>query len=423
MTKLAILGGNKAVPEGLIKKWPPVDAEDEKLVLASLRSDNHAFGPNCEALVREFAEWNGNKYCLFTNSGTAALHMALAACGVGAGDHVLVTAYSWSASATCILHHNAIPVFVEIDWATMIMAPDKIEAAITPKTKAIVVVHLNGLMVNMEKVMAVAHKHNLKVVEDACQAHGARYAGRKAGTWGDAAAFSLNQNKMLCAGEGGFLVTDNEEIYKAAVQIWNFGENRTPAQSRDYHAYALGWMYRGNDLTAAFARAQLKRLNVHIDIARSNAQGLNRELAGLKGVVLPVEPPNHFHNWYNHTCRVDTQALGWTGNPSALRNAILDALRAEGVTAGVYQHWTLPAMTVFQAQNAYGGGCPWTCPLTNLNGVDYSPERFPITQRHVDTHFGIATQLRAPNGSEVVRAIAEAYQKVLANINNLEIKE
>jgi dTDP-4-amino-4,6-dideoxygalactose transaminase len=420
---LAIHGGKKAVPDGLIKKWPPVNKEDEKMVLASLRGTSHAFGPNCQALVNEFAAWNGNKYCLFTNSGTAALHMSLAACGISAGDHVLVTAYSWSASATCILHHNAIPVFVEIDWDTMIMDPDKIEAAITPKTRAIVVVHLNGLMVDMEKVMAVARKHKLKVVEDACQAHGARFDGRKAGTWGDASAFSLNQNKMLCGGEGGFLVTDSEDTYNAAVKIWNFGENRTPAQSRDYHAYALGWMYRGNDLTAAFTRAQLKRLDSYIETTRANAKILLRALKGVKGLVLPIEPDRCFHNWYNFTCRVDPKTVGWTGKPAALRDAVIKALSAEGVSTGVYQSWTLPAMTVFQAHNAYGGGCPWSCPQTDLAGVDYSPKRFPVTQRHVDAHFGFSMQLRPPNDAKVVRAIAEAYQKVFSNIDKLQIKE
>ena len=107
--------------------------------------------PNCAALEREFAEWNGNRFAITTNSGTAALHMAVAACGCGAGDHVLVTAYSWSSSATCVIHHNCLPVFVDIDFATMNMDVDKIEAAITPKTKAIIVVHLHGLAVNMDK--------------------------------------------------------------------------------------------------------------------------------------------------------------------------------------------------------------------------------------------------------------------------------
>jgi len=208
-TKLALNGGEPAVPPGTIKKWPPIDDVDREMVLASLHGDNHAFGPNCEAFQKEFAAWNGNCYALTTNSGTAALHMGVAACDCGAGDEVIVPAYSWSSSVTCVLQHNAIPVFVDIDFDTMNIDVNKIEAAITPKTKAIIVVHLHGLTVEMDPVLAVARKYGLKVIEDACQAHGAEYKGRKAGLWGDCAAFSLNQNKNLCSGEGGMFVTES----------------------------------------------------------------------------------------------------------------------------------------------------------------------------------------------------------------------
>ncbi|MHC4714375.1 MAG: aminotransferase class I/II-fold pyridoxal phosphate-dependent enzyme, partial [Planctomycetota bacterium] len=119
MGRLAILGGEAAIPKDLVKKWPPVGETDREMVLASLAGNNHAFGPNCQAFEKEFAAWNGNSFAINTNSGTAALHMSLAACGLSAGDHVLVPAYSWSSSATCVIHHNCIPVFVDIDFETM----------------------------------------------------------------------------------------------------------------------------------------------------------------------------------------------------------------------------------------------------------------------------------------------------------------
>lgn len=290
MAELAILGGPRTVPAGAIKPWPPISDLDREYVMASLNGDSHAFGPNCVALEKEFAEWNGNQFAITTNSGTAALHMAVAACGCGVGDHVLVTAYSWSASATCIMHHNCLPVFVDIDFDTINIDVDKIEAAITPKTKAIIIVHLHGLAVNMEKVMAVARKHNLKVIEDACQAHGALFNGKKVGTFGDCAAFSLNQNKCLCSGEGGMFVTNDEEIARKARQLWSFGETSTPMESRDYHAYALGWMYRNNDLTAAFGRSQLARLDEHLAVSRGHAPVLYEALQGIKGLILPTAP-------------------------------------------------------------------------------------------------------------------------------------
>lgn len=418
--KLAILGGTPVLPAGAIKKWPPVDDTDRNLVLESLNGENHCYGSHCRQLETEFAAWNGNRFATVTNSGTAALHMCVAACGVGAGDHVLVTAYSWSSSATCIIHHNAIPVFVDIDFDTINIDVDKIEAAITPRTKAIIVVHLHGLAVNMEKVLAVARKHNLKVIEDSCQAHGATFNGKKVGTFGDCAAFSFNQNKCLCAGEGGMFVTDNEEIRAKALQVWNFGESRTPAESRDYHAYALGWMYRSNDLTAAFALAQLRKLDSYIDIQRVNGAALNRALVGIKGLIMPVEPAGHFHNWYNYTSRIDMQAIGWTGEPRRMRDAIMAALKAEGVPAGVWQNYILPSMTVFQAKNAYGGGCPWTCMGGAGADVQYNPANFPVAQRHTDTHFGMTTPLRAPNGSDVAVRVGEAFRKVFEQAGRID---
>ncbi|HEY3418327.1 MAG TPA: DegT/DnrJ/EryC1/StrS family aminotransferase [Armatimonadota bacterium] len=421
MSQLAILGGAKAVPDGMMKGWPPVGDLDRQYVLASLEGGSHAYGPNCDPFAQEFAAWNGNRYAIFTNSGTAALHMAVAACGCSAGDQVIVTAYSWSSSATAIIHHNCIPVFVDIDFDTINMDVEKIEAAITPKTKAIIVVHLHGLAVDMDKVMAVARKHHLKVIEDACQAHGALFNGKKVGTFGDCATFSFNQNKCLCAGEGGMFVTDNDEIAAAARQLWSFGETRTPSESRDYHAYALGWMYRAPDLTAAFGRAQLSKLDDYLATQRENAAVLLQGIKDLPGIIVPVEPAGHLHNWYNFTTRIDMEAVGWTGNPVVLRDAVMKALNAEGIPVGIWQHFILPAMTVFRAKNAYGHGCPWHC--EHGLDVEYHPEDYPVAQRHCDTHFGMTTPLRAPHGTDAAAALAEGFRKVFTQIDRLPIAE
>jgi len=417
--QLAILGGKRAIPEGTIADWPPIDETDEKMVLASLNGGKLACGPNVKAFGEEWAAWNGNKHAIVTNSGTAALHMCIVACGVGAGDHVLVTAYSWSSSATCIIHHNAIPVFVDIDFDSINIDVDKIEAAITPRTKAIVVVHLHGLAVNMDKVMAVAREHNLKVIEDSCQAHGALLDGKKVGTMGDCAAFSFNQNKCLCTGEGGMFVTDDDEMQARAAQLWSFGETRTPHEDRDYHAYALGWMYRCSDLVAAFGRAQLQKLDGYFEIQRENGAVLNERLRNVNGLILPTEPEGHTHNWYNYTSRIDMNAIGWTGDPVRMRDAVMAALNAEGLPVGTWQRFILPAMTVFRAKNAYGGGCPWSCPNAGPD-VDYEPADFPVAQKHSDTHFGMTVPLRAPNRTAVAEKVADAFEKVFANIDSID---
>jgi dTDP-4-amino-4,6-dideoxygalactose transaminase len=422
--KLAINGGTPLIPEGFVKKWPPVEDIDREMVMASLEGTNHSFGPNCTKFEKEFAEWNGNTYAITTNSGTAALHMAVAACGCSAGDHVIVPAYSWSSSATCVMHHNCIPIFIDIDYDTMNIDVNRIEQAITPRTKAIIAVHLHGLSVNMEKVCEVAKRHGLKVIEDACQSHGARYKDKKTGTWGDCAAFSFNQNKCLCSGEGGMFVTDNEEIYKRARQVWSFGENRTPVEDRDYHVYALGWMYRNNDLTAAFGRAQLTRLDTYLDIQRENAGVLKGILKEIKGYILPSEPEDHFHTYYNFTSRIDPCAYGWTGKLSVFRNVVLKAIRAEGVEAGIWQAYSLPEMTVFKARNAYGQGCPWSCPFSEeADEIDYTPENFPNALKHCDTHFGMTMPLRAPNSTDVAEKTALGIKKVFDNISSLDIFE
>ncbi len=417
--KLAIQGGTPVIAKDRIKNWPPIDDTDREMVLASLNGGSHAFGPNARAFQEEFAAWNGNQHAIYTNSGTAALHMGLVACDVGAGDHVLVTSYSWSSSATCVIHHNAIPIFVDIDFDTINIDVNKIEAAITPRTKAIVVVHLHGLAVDMDRVMAIARKHNLKVIEDACQAHGALFKGRKVGTLGHCAAFSFNQNKCLCTGEGGMFVTNDEEMRQKASSLWSFGETRTPLEDRDYHAYALGWMYRGNDLTAAFGRAQLAKIDTYFRIQRENGAILNERLANIRGLILPTEPEGHTHNWYNYTSRIDMDAIGWTGDPGRMREAIMKALQAEGVPVGVWQRFILPSMTVFQARNAYGKGCPWTFDNAG-DGVDYNPDNFPVAQRHAETHFGMTMPLRAPNRTDVAELVAEGFQKVFANIDQID---
>jgi len=416
--RLALKGGSPVIPAGAMKPWPPIDESDRRMVLASLEGGRHTFGPNCVALQEEFAAWNGNRYAITTNSGTAALHMALVACECGCGDEVIVPAYSWSSSATCVMQHNAIPVFVDIDFDTVNIAVDQIEAAVTPRTKAIIVVHLHGLPVDMDPVMALAERHGLRVIEDACQAHGAKYKGRKVGTIGHCAAFSLNQNKCLCSGEGGMFVTDDEAMHKRALALWSFGEEVAPTERRDYHVYAMGWMYRNNDLTAAWGRAQLAKLDGYLAAQRENAAVLTQELEGTPNLILPTAPAGFEHNWYNYTLRFDMEALGHAHDARAFRDKILDALRAEGLETGVWQSFILPAMTVFQNKDGYGHGCPWSCP--HAAPVDYSPERFPAATRHVDTHTGMTTPLRAPNGPDFAALAGAAIRKVMLNVNQLE---
>ena len=418
---LAIYGGTPAVDSKKVVNWPPIDEVDEKMVMDALHQPKQARGIHNLEFEKEFAAWNGNQYALFTNSGTAALHMCLVGCGIGAGDHVLVTAYTWSSSATCILHHDAIPIFVDIDPETFLMDPDKIEAAITPRTKAIIVVQLHGLCNDMDKINAIANKHNLKVIEDACQAHGALYKGRKAGTMGDCAAFSFNQNKCLCCGEGGMFVTDNEEIYKGASKLWSFGETARPEQDRDYHAYSLGWMYRNNEITAAYGRAQLSKYDYYFKTLRANGEYLLENLKGTPNLLLPYEPEWATHNWYNFNLRIDFDKLGITDPQEQVtfRNAVCEALKAEGIAAMVWQRFILPEMTVFRAKNAYGHGYPWSIPGAD-EGVDYSLEKFPNALAYSRKYISLVKTLRAPNGLDIAAQVRDGIVKVFENLDKID---
>ena len=417
---LAIYGGTKTISDGAVKAWPPVDKTDEELVLDALYGETHTRGKHSLAFEKEFSEWNGNKFAVFTNSGTSALHMGLVGCGISAGDHVLVTSYSWSSSATCILHHDAIPIFVDIDFDTFLIDPKKIEAAITPRTKAIVVVHLHGLCADMDAIMDIAKRHNLHVIEDACQAHGALFKGEKAGTLGHCAAFSLNQNKCLSCGEGGIFVTDDEEIYNNACKLWSFGETARPEQSRDYHAYALGWMYRNNEITAAFARAQLAKYDTYFNTLRANGNYLKENLNGIKGLIQPYEPEECNHNWYHYNLRLDFDVLGITEDKVKYRDAVCAAIAAEGVKCCVWQCFILPEMTVFRAKNAYGHGYPWSIPGAD-DGVDYTPSNFPNALRYCQCHMSIVQTLRMPNGLDIAEKIVVAIKKVFDNIDQIDV--
>ncbi len=422
---LALLGGPKAVaPELAFRPSPEITREDEEAVVQSLRAGKHSWGPHCVALQTEFARWNGNRFCAATNSGTAALHMAVAACGVGAGDEVITTVMSWTSSATSILHHNAIPVFVDVEWRTMLIDPARIEAAITPKTKAILPVHYWGTPCDMDAIRGIADRHGLKIIEDACQAHGSRYRGKKAGTLGHVAAFSLQASKNLCAGEGGLFVTDDREIHRAGRALMNFGEMRAPDEKRDFHAYGMGWMYRAPDLTAAFALSQLRRLDASLAVTANNWNYLQRRLEGLPHLVRPFSTEEQQTNGYAYVLRCDRAYVRGRGLPlTRMRDAVLSALAAEGVPVSPAR-WLLPAHTVFQARNGYGHGCPWTCSYARPD-VSYDLAQYQEGIDCVDSSVWIANPefhpLHHPNDGERIEAIACAVEKVFTQLDRLPI--
>ena len=391
---LAINGGAPAVTTGVLQS-PPTTQLDEEMVLASLRSGAHAWGENCEKLQSEWAAWNGNQNCSALTSGTASLYIALVGCGMEAGDEILTPAYSWTSSATRILHGKGIPVFVDTDplWANI--DPAKIEAAITPRTKGIIVVHLHGVPAPMDEIMEIAARHNLFVIEDACQAHGAKYKGRKVGTIGHAAAFSLNQNKMLSSGEGGLFVCDDDEKFARGKSLVLFGDFVAPTDEN--RANGAGLMVRYNELCAAYARAQLQQLDDGIAHARGCFAILRGGLKDLPGLILPVEPESVDENGYNFVCHVDLLAVGYSGPVNYFREAMVNALAAEGVPVSVWQRRILPEFTAIAGKKLYGNGSPWH---EFESDVNYAPAQFPNALYRSASYFIIGAMLR-PNTEEL----------------------
>ena len=421
-TRLAINGGERAVPDSFkFKVWPEITKVDYDYVLAALNQSNHAWGPDCVKLGEEWCEWNGHKYALATNSGTAALHMAIAACGVGPGDEVITTTTSWTSTATCILHHNAIPEFCEIDWKTMNMDPSKLEEKITSKTKAIIAVHYWGLPCDMDPIMEIAKKHNLYVIEDACQAHGALYKGKKVGTIGHCAAFSMNQNKVLVSGEGGIFATNDEDMLVTARALMSFGEMTSPEDHRTYHSYSMGWMYRMNNITAAFARAELTKLKQTNEVAKKNFLKLKELLKDTPAIQLPFDDETMSTNGYAFIIRIMPELIDKkVDSLTEFRDMTVKALEAEGVPV-TGARWLLPAHTVIQAKNGYGKGCPWSCPFYGKE-IDYSLEQYPISVKNMDSSIQIAINgHRPPNSNLEIEYIAAGVNKVFNNLDQLEI--
>lgn len=417
---LAINGGTPILDRSEYKNWPIIGTDDRNLINQVLDSGIVAGGtaPQVRALEQEWASYVGVKHCLTTTSGTAALHMALAAVGVGPGDEVITSAFTFLASASCALHQNAIPVFVDIDPRTYTMDPSKLEAAITERTQVIIPVHIQGLPADMDPIMAIARKHNLFVIEDACQAHGAVYKGKKVGSIGDVGTFSLNNMKNLPGGEGGLFTTNDDAYLDKGTLIRCFGDEIDEVSHRRiYNASILGYMYRNQELPAALARAQLKHLDEYNAVRIANANYLTRELGQIPGIIPPYCPPDYKHVYWMYNVRFDPAAAGVDCPPRKFRVAVEKALYKEGALVGQWQTMPVPAQDLFQSKLGYGGTRhPWA--VNEAKGIqyDYSPANFPVAQSLCDTYTAVHG-IHAPNDTQLMEKIVTAFHKVFENLD------
>ncbi|MBU8858604.1 MULTISPECIES: DegT/DnrJ/EryC1/StrS family aminotransferase [unclassified Micromonospora] len=411
--RLAMLGGERSVPrEQRIGQWPRVTEQDEAAVQRALASGRFTSASAGEeeigALEREWAEFVGTRRCIAVSNGTAALSVALGAVGVRPGDEVIVPALSFVATAMAPMHLLAVPVFVDVDPVSYNLDARAVEAAITARTRAVVVVHLHGLPADMTELREVAGRHGIALVEDAAQAHGAVYRGRQVGGLGDVASFSLNVSKNLATcGEGGLVTTDDVRAADRARMLRQFGESIPDKSERSYVSHVLGWNHKPNSLQAAFTRSQLTRFPEEFRRRDENVRRFLGRIAELPGLTPPQPPGDRTHAWHILRVRVDTAAFGLPDTMTGpLRAAVQRALRAEGVPAAPYQLMPLPAQPAFRYGRGFGDH-PWPSRLPQ-----YDPTAFPHTLRVLEETFTIQKAHLHPDAGPLLERYADAFEKV-----------
>lgn len=297
---------------------PQIGEDEKKAVLAVLDSGHLAQGPRVQAFEEAFAKWTDTKYAVATSSGTTALHVALLANGIGPGDEVITTPFSFIASANSVLYTGARPVFVDIESDYFMIDPEKLEKAITPKTKAIIPVHLFGQIGAMDEIERIVRKHNLVIIEDACQSHGAKYKGKKVGAWGTA-CYSFYPTKNMTTIEGGMITTNDPQVAERARLLRNHGSPKR------YLHDTLGFNFRMTDIQAAIGLVQLSKVGEWNRKRQENAQFLTEQFSKINGVKPPMVREGCEHVFHQYTICIDKG-----------RDKLVEGLNAAGIAAGVY---------------------------------------------------------------------------------------
>lgn len=318
-------------------QYHSIKPEIDAAIQGVLESSQFVLGKEVAAFEEAFAAYCGVKYAIGVNSGTSALHLALLAAGVGPGDEVITIPFTFVATVAAIVYTGARPVFVDIDPRWLTMDPRQVEQAITPRTKAILPVHLYGQMADMDPILDIARKHNLTVIEDAAQAHGAEYKGQRAGSKGELGCFSFYPGKNLGAyGEGGMVVTNNPEHNRTIRMLRDWGAERK------YEHVLKGYNYRMEGFQGAILRVKLAHLEDWTEARRAHAQQYNVALAE-KGVQLPEEMPGNRHVYHVYAVRTPK------------RDALQQALQAEGVQTGIHYPKPVHLLPAY-ADLGYGPG-------------------------------------------------------------------
>jgi dTDP-4-amino-4,6-dideoxygalactose transaminase len=364
---LAINGGPKTINKNF--NWPVFDESEIHAITEVVRSGKWG-NPDCADLVKsfedEFAAFCGTKYAMTCVNGSVALRIALIAMGVRPGDEVIIPPYTFIATSTIVLEANCVPVFVDIDPDTYNLDPSKIEAAITNRTKAIIPVHFAGQSCDMDKIMAIAKKHKLHVIEDACHGHGAEYQGRKLGSIGDAGCFSFQSSKNLTCGEGGMIVTNDEKLYDMMNSLRNVGRVKG---GQWYEHHYLGCNYRITQLQVVLLSMQLKRLEEQTRLRHENGTYLNSLLEKIDGIIpLARGRGETIHSYHIYIFKYDKSKFN-----NLLKSEFAQMLAAEGVPCFMGYPQPLYKQPLFQKKNFMCYAIP--------EEVDYTKVSCPVTEK------------------------------------------
>ena len=371
-------------------------------------------GEQVQQFEEAWANQFGYQHAISCNSWTSGLVLSIGAAGVGPGDEVICTPYSMSASATCALFYGGIPVFADIDPETFCLDPASIEERITERTKAIVVVHLFGQPADMDAINEIAEAHDIRVIEDAAQAPGATYKGQPVGALGDLGGFSLNFHKHIHTGEGGVIVTDDDELAERCRMIRNHGENSFATSGLQDLANTFGGNYRLTELQAAIGTQQLKRLHGYLDTRRRLADRLRKRLDDISGIYVPECKEERTHSYYVCPLKYNAQDTGLS-RELFVRSLLAelpspDDFESTPITAGYVE--PLYMLPLFQNQVAIGSdGFPF-----NYNedvDYDYSKGLCPVTERLYQEEMLLSPIVREPLGEDDIDDFAEAIAKVI----------
>lgn len=427
--KLALLGGEPAITldQTEAARWPLVEAEEIAAVSEVLVSGQWSIAPVANEFEAEFAAYHGVRYALSSNNGTAALHAAFFSLGLGPGDEVISPSATYWATAMPILNVGAIPVFADVDPGTMNIDPADVERIITPRTKAIVVMHGGGMPCEMDAILDIARRHGLRVVEDASHAHGALYKGRKIGSFGDIAAFSLQTSKLCPSGEGGVLITDDEALLRRATALGHYERlGRRPAATGQeegteeheydrFHSTAFGFKYRISPLHAALARVALAKLDERNRRRNGNVQYLLNGLAEIPGLA-PPELPDYVQRVYYGQPRLRYDAAEFGGLSI---DRLVAALRAEGARVGggtqLRHRGGLHTQPMFTERAHWAFDHPANA--ESMARVKYGEGTLPVTESPPADRISVPAFPRASR--DLLDQYVEAFHKVARNASRL----